>query len=571
VPLSYRPLGGQLPFGSTPAPVAGGSPGQVQSSYNQAYGNALRTNQQNYQNVLGGFQQTAADQSTAQDALQRGYQELSGFIGSRAQADQDDLIGRYGRLGERAQDRLAGMDTALAWSQGDAAGRTGWFNDLNRDVLGDLAPMRAAADRFRGQNEATARGHRDLSRGVMDTISGIGRSELMDIEERYARARGSTDQSLISRGLGNATVRDAMQRGNLFDRTRAGIDLSDRLAATRAGYQSQLGLAGLGFGERSAGAELGQENLVARTRADARQSLGQFGLAQSERQSERTRDQQNLTAQARAGLEADVGRAGLSAYGNSMADSRAQQAALGQARLGFGERAVGNNTALNLRQLGFMEGVQAPYPDPSAYAQLAAMSGAGGRGGADAFGGSGGGAGGMTTTRGGPWTGDRLRPGPGGGDPFTAMIARGGAALGGRTDAFGNAGGGGGVAFPDAARVGFAPLSQSPYAPPETGFGGGVTGGAPAYPDQLDAGGGTAGGGLTPGDPASQGPYPIQPGPGFGGGYGQQVDPQALAPAGGLAPTQGNPFAPQAGGFGGGVPGGAVLPPIDWEFMVPVE
>jgi hypothetical protein len=199
------------------------------------------------------------------------------------------------------------------------------------------------------------------------------------------------------------------------------------------------------------------------------------------------------------------------------------------------------------------------------------MSGSGGRGGADAFGGSGGGAGGMTTTRGGPWTGDRLRPGPGGGDPFTAMIARGGAALGGRTDAFGNAGGGGGVAFPDAARVGFAPLSQSPYAPPETGFGGGVTGGAPAYPDQLDAGGGTAGGGLTPGDPASQGPYPIQPGPGFGGGYGQQVDPQALAPAGGLAPTQGNPFAPQAGGFGGGVPGGAVLPPIDWEFMVPVE
>jgi hypothetical protein len=57
----------------------------------------------------------------------------------------------------------------------------------------------------------------------------------------------------------------------------------------------------------------------------------------------------------------------------------------------------------------------------------------------------------------------------------------------------------------------------------------------------------------------SQSPY-APPATGFGGGFGSIADPQQMGGGGGLQPTQGTPYAPRAGGFGGGYGGAA-----DWE------
>ncbi len=576
-----RPLSGGLPFQQTPAPVAGGSPQQIQGAYNAAYGNAFDLNRSNYQNILGGYQQTAADQTTANNALQGGYQQLSSFIGDRAQADQDDLLRRYGSLGGQVQDRLNPMDQALGEARGGGDYRTRWFNALNADVLGELGAMRPAADRFRARNEQTAGGYGALNSDVMATIDQIGRSNRTDIAERYAQDSARASMDLSRRGLGNSTVVDAMERAARFDRERADIDLSDRLAQTRAGYRTQLGLAGLGFQERAAGDELGQENLMARERAGTRQQMGQFGMAQDERQADRVMGQQNRTAQTRAGFEADVGRAGLGAYGDSMRDSRAQQAALGQARLGFGERANNADTDLAMRQLGFMENVQSPYPDAGMYAQLAQMSqdAASRAGGGFGGGAGGGGAGGMTTTRGGPWSPSRPNYENPGLFDYGTPIGPVGSPL---VDRFGNVGPS--IAADGTVRTGAqnraamfgqgVPFSESRYAPPAGGgMGGGSSGGAVTAPEQFDAGGATAGGGLTPGGALSESPY-APPRTGFGGGFGSITDPQQTAGGGsGLQPTQGTPYAPQGGGFGGGFGGGGWQGeiPLDWEFMVPVE
>jgi hypothetical protein len=261
-------------------------------------------------------------------------------------------------------------------------------------------------------------------------------------------------------------------------------------------------------------------------------------------------------------LQGQLGQAGLAA--RERGDVRADEGRFGTLRAGLGaqERAYGANTDLAGRQLGFMGGVSAPYPDAGQYAQMAALAGqqaAAGSGGRSPMT-VGGGGGGLTTTQGGPWQPDRLRPGQGampwgggGGYPFGLNA---GVGAGPTEDRFGNraatpVGFGGGGLQPG------APLSQSQYAPPAAGFGGG--GGSGAYPQQYDQPGSTMDPGLQPGGPMSQSPY-APPATGFGGGFGSIADPQQMGGGGGLQPTQGTPYAPRAGGFGGGYGGAA-----DWE------
>lgn len=551
-----RPLlGGAVPPVRPGAAPVGGSPAQVAGAYQQNFRTADELNRHLAGSIERGYQQTAAAQTTANDALQRGYQELSSFIGNQARNDQNDLMGRYGHLNRGVQDRLRPMDTALDWARGGGDYRTNWFNALNADVLGELGAMRPAADRFRRQNAGLAGGYQGLSDEVTGVIDQLGRSARTDIAERYAQDEARSAMDLARRGLGNSTVVDAQRRAARFDRERADIDLTDRLAQTRAGYRTQLGLAGLGFGERAAGNELGQENLMARTRADTRGQLGQFGLMQNERQSDRLQDQLNRTAQTRAGFEADIGRSGLSAYGDAMRDSRGLQAQLGMGRLGFGERANAADTNLALRQLDWMNTISAPYPDAGTYTALGQMGAEAAARRGDPFGG-GGGAGGMVTTRGGPMDREGLRPGTGAFMDATYGPGIGAAWLSGyqRDKATYS------TADVQAINAGVAAARQQAANPYGAAGQGPTRGGASAgpFPAQFDGGGTTAGGGLVPGDPFSQSTYAPPP-TGFGGGFGSITDPQQTAGGGGLVPAAGNPFAPQAGGFGGGF-GGQVNP-----------
>lgn len=521
------PLGGAVPSVS-PTPPLGGA-------YADNYRAMDQINRQLAGSIESGYRQVAGDQSRANDALQRGHQELATWLGEQATKYQDAVRSGYAGLG----DQLAGMARATGADLGQGyANLASQMRGIGGWGGGELQNL------YNRQADIDSR-YAGLQRDVLGDIESIGRSARMDIEGRYRQDEARARMDLSRRGLANSTVVDAMTRAARFDRERADIDLADRLAQTRATARSQLGLAGLAYRERAGDLQNNQSRFNQTTAMGALERGEAARLGFGERNAADERGVLERAGMARVGSDE---RAGLNAV--------AMQERLGAARLGFGERANQADTGLGLRQLDWMNSIQAPYPDPGLYAQLAALSDQASRN-RNAGGGAGGGAGGLTTTRGGPWSPPRLTP----------MEQYGGAG-GGSRDAFGNTltntgqfisgGAGSWTAGQLRSAGGLQPgggLSGSPYAPPPTGFGGG--GGSGAYPDQFDGGGGTAGGGLAPGGGISTSPYAPPPGAGFGGGFGSLADPQQYnTPPSGLTPTTGTPYAPAGGGFGGGFGGG---------------
>lgn len=111
-----------------------------------------------------------------------------------------------------------------------------------------------------------AQGYGNLSNQVQGTISGIGASQDQAINDQYAKAGGQANQQLINSGLGNTTVASSVQRGLTLDAQKAHIALANQIAQLTAGYQSQLGSAGLqasaqGLGLQAQGANT-QQNVL---------------------------------------------------------------------------------------------------------------------------------------------------------------------------------------------------------------------------------------------------------------------------------------------------------------------
>ena len=90
-------------------------------------------------------------------------------------------------------------------------------------------------------------GYQGLTQSVLGNIQGTETAQRQAIADQYAQQSGQTAQSLISRGLGNTTVANAMQRGVSLDRAKADINLSNQMAQLYAGYQSKLGGSQLDF------------------------------------------------------------------------------------------------------------------------------------------------------------------------------------------------------------------------------------------------------------------------------------------------------------------------------------
>lgn len=153
-------IGGDLNFGSGSGAsgLFGDDPG---GAYGTAYQEALRLNQQNYSNILMGYQQTMNAQIAAQNRVTEGYAGL-----------KSDVLSR---------------------------------------------------------------------------ISGTDAAERNRIADSYAQQIGTANQSLINRGLGNTTVQSAVTRGFTLDKAKADIEAQNRFAQTMAGYESSIGLAGLGY------------------------------------------------------------------------------------------------------------------------------------------------------------------------------------------------------------------------------------------------------------------------------------------------------------------------------------
>lgn len=119
--------------------------------------------------------------------------------------------------------------------------------------------QQTAANQQTGQQSVLA-GYGNLGNTIQNTIQGVDQSQRQAITDQYAMAAGKASQGLISRGLGNTTVANSVQAGLLSDKSKANIALSNQMAQLQAGYQSQIGMAGLGYAGQSVGANTQQAN-----------------------------------------------------------------------------------------------------------------------------------------------------------------------------------------------------------------------------------------------------------------------------------------------------------------------
>lgn len=106
---------GNLPFGGGGAGMfmgLGGSPQQAAAqlgpNYANAYNSSLAMNQSNYNNILAGYQQTLASQTSAQQAIQAGYTNLYNDVQAKIQSQGQTRATDIGnsaamRIGEQTQ------------------------------------------------------------------------------------------------------------------------------------------------------------------------------------------------------------------------------------------------------------------------------------------------------------------------------------------------------------------------------------------------------------------------------------------------------------------------------------
>lgn len=93
---------------------------------------------------------------------------------------------------------------------------------------------------------------RNMYGTVMGTLDNAGAAAGQEITDQYAAQRGNAQQSLLSRGLGNTTVRDSVERGLTYDESKSRVNLANQIAAQRAGYQTHFADLGVEAAQRYA-------------------------------------------------------------------------------------------------------------------------------------------------------------------------------------------------------------------------------------------------------------------------------------------------------------------------------
>jgi hypothetical protein len=196
--------------------------------------------------------------------------------------------GLFSGFGGSAQQSMAnlGSNYANAYSSALAMNQQNYQNTL--------AGFQTTLDQNSNARAGIGTGYDQLLSSVLGGISNIGQSRQNDINAAYTQQSGALAQQLVNRGLGNSTVQGSMQRGVAYDQARASTDLANQIAQTTAGFQSQLGQAGLGYRERmiqqndaDAMAQLNWMNSVNAAYPDAgmySQLAQQFGAANQQEQ-----------------------------------------------------------------------------------------------------------------------------------------------------------------------------------------------------------------------------------------------------------------------------------------------
>lgn len=151
----------------------------------------------------------------------------------------------FGGMGAAAGMDFSGNPAALSASYASAYNAALGLNSQNYNNI--LAGYQQTAGNLNNATNQVAAGYGKLQTDVLNNLSLAGSTERQNINDRYAQEQGSALQSLVNRGLGNTTVQSAVQRGLIYDREKSNVNLAEQIANLKAGYQSNLGLAGLQY------------------------------------------------------------------------------------------------------------------------------------------------------------------------------------------------------------------------------------------------------------------------------------------------------------------------------------
>lgn len=125
-------------------------------------------------------------------------------------------------------------------------------------------------------------GYSQLYTDVLTGIKDVGQAKSQEIADTYASRVGAATQQLVNRGLGNTTVTSSVARGLALDESKAQATLAEQIAQLRAGYQSQLGLAGLGYRGQALREQTGIQTSQLGYMAGYQNMLGNLGMREAE-------------------------------------------------------------------------------------------------------------------------------------------------------------------------------------------------------------------------------------------------------------------------------------------------
>ncbi len=142
---------------------------------------------------------------------------------------------------------FGGNPAAAASNLGPAyAGNYNAALNLNQGILqGTQTGYQNLRTQLDQQYGDISKGYANLYGDVLGRIAGTNQTNLTDINSAYDAQAGNQMQSAVSRGLGNSTVQQNMQRGVEMDRQRALTASQNQFAQLGAGYASSLGAQGL--------------------------------------------------------------------------------------------------------------------------------------------------------------------------------------------------------------------------------------------------------------------------------------------------------------------------------------
>lgn len=149
---------------------------------------------------------------------------------------------------------------------GGGGGRSGGGGSMSAFVRGQMATAAAAErKRFQKQRDQTLKAGRaafERARGELSKVGGAARTRIgQSREQRLA----SSEQNLISRGLGNTTIRGSARRGIESDIGLEQQSLDEMLAGRRSGLEERAGGFELNlgqFGLQSMGAEPNMQDFM---------------------------------------------------------------------------------------------------------------------------------------------------------------------------------------------------------------------------------------------------------------------------------------------------------------------